>query len=71
MSTAVIKALRLTQMENDLIVINREIKMREGILNSAKTFHKQKQDSKKKLMELIKRKNILINYITEAALLDA
>lgn len=71
MSTATIKALKLTQMENELIDINREIKMREGILNSVKTFHKQKQDSKEKLMSLVKRRDILVDYITEASLLDA
>ena len=70
MSSEVIKALRLTQMENELITINREIKMREGILNSVKTFHKQKEESKRKLISLIKRKNTLVDHITEASLLD-
>lgn len=66
----VIKALQLTQMELDLVDITREIKMHEGIINSVKTRHKMKENSKNKLPGLVKRKRILVDKITEASLLD-
>jgi hypothetical protein len=47
MASEVIKALKLTYMENELIDINREIKLKEYILNSPRAFFKQKEKSKK------------------------
>jgi len=69
MSSAVIKALQLTQLENDLIDIRRKIKKHEGIINSPNTRFKHKEDSKKRLANLARQRDSLINRITEAALL--
>lgn len=69
MSNQVIQALRLTQMENDLLDIRREIKKYEGVINSPNCSAKFKKDCRKRLVNLVKQRDALIDRITEAALL--
>jgi len=67
----VIRALKLTQMENDLLEIEKNIKIHEGIINSVKIRNeKYKNTSKKTLLKLISKKSILIAKITEAIMFD-
>ena len=69
MSMKVFKAIKMTQMENELLEVVRDIKYCEAILNSTKTFPAQKKLSKKKLIKLAKRKKWLTDQITEGMLL--
>ena len=69
MSAETIKALQLSHLENELLDIIKTIRMHEAILNSHKTFHKQKENSKKELLKLVRVKMSLVDQITEASLL--
>jgi len=58
-------------MENDLLEIEKNIKIHEGIINSVKIRNeKYKNTSKKTLIKLISKKSILIAKITEAIMFD-
>lgn len=65
----VMKAIQLSQMENELIDVRRQIKKIEGIVNSINVRWKSKKVSKSLLPELVKRREELVDFITEAALL--
>lgn len=65
----VMKAIRLTQLENELVDIRRQIAKIEGIINSTKCSYKFKNQSKKLLPALVKKRDNLINQITEESLL--
>ena len=67
----VMKAIQLSHMENDLQQVARDIKKHEGIINSVKiTNQKFKDNSRKQIEVLIKKKHRLTTSITEAMLLD-
>lgn len=59
----------LTQLENELLDVNREIKKLEGIVNSPNVKWKYKESSKKLLPALAERRRVLTDQITEASLL--
>lgn len=68
--TSVMKALKLTQMENDLSDIEKNIKKYEGIINSTKIRSvRYKNSSKKKLIRLIHKRSELVTKITETIML--
>lgn len=65
----VMKAIKLTQLENELIEIRREIKKMEGVVNSVNVSNKYKKIAKRLLPDLVKKRDELINEITEMSLL--
>ena len=65
----VIKALRLTQLENDLLDVSRQIKRLEGVINSPNVKQRHTQYRKKLLLSLAKSRRSLVDQITEASLL--
>lgn len=64
------RAIKLSQMENELIDVRRQIKKIEGIVNSPNVSYKHKETSKKQLPQLVNRRDELVNFITEASLLN-
>lgn len=69
--TAVIRALKLTQMENEILEIEKNIKRHEGIINSPNIrSEKYKNASKKALLKLINKREKLTTEITDAIMLD-
>ena len=68
----VIRKIKLTQLENELIDVRREMLRLEGVINSTKIKSQAlKEESKKKLHKLIQKKNKLTDTITEAMFLGA
>jgi len=69
--TEVMRRIKLAQLESELLDIRFNIKRHEGIVNSVKiTDSKFKNTSKKKILNLIKEKNRLVDLITESMFLD-
>ena len=67
----VIQALKLSHLENELVDVHRQILKHEGVLNSPNVKSKKfREASKKKLVELLKKKEKLTSEITEAMILD-
>lgn len=69
-SEEILKAIRLSHLENELETVLRQIKLHEAAINSHRTFYKSKEDSKKVLLKLARQKLLLIDQIAEASLLD-
>ena len=68
----VMKMIKLTQLENELIDVRKEMLRLEGVINSTKVkSNKVKEESKKKLLKLITKKNSLTDTITEAMFLGS
>lgn len=63
------KAIKLTQLENELVEIRRQIRKLEGTINSPNVPQKWKRSSMKLLPDLVKRRDYLIDEITEMSLL--
>lgn len=68
----VIRAIKLSQLENRLLDVKREIKRLEGMINSP-NIKKQsyKNKAKKKLEKMINKQTDLTDQITEAIFLNA
>jgi len=63
------RAIQLSQMENELVEVRRQIRKIEGIVNSPNVSYKHKETSKKLLPKLVRRRNELTDFITETSLL--
>lgn len=62
----------MSQLENELGDVGKEMRRLEGIINSTLVkSSSMKDESKKKLEKLIKKRNKLTNKITEVMLLGA
>ena len=69
--TEVMRAIKLSKLENDLLDIEFEIKKCEGIVNSINIkSQKFKDEHKKKLIKLVNQRAQLTSKITEAMFLD-
>ena len=69
--TATIRAIRLSKLEQDLLDTERSIKKSEAVINSVKVkINKIKDDHKRKLISLIKKREELLSKITESMFLE-
>lgn len=66
----VMKAIKLTQLENELVDVRRQIKKLEGVISSVHVAYKFKKAAKDLLPKLVRKQNELANQITEESLLD-
>lgn len=67
----VIRAIKLSQLELELMDVNIEIRRLEGVINSAKIKNQSfKDNARKKLIKKMKEQDRLTTKITEAMLLD-
>ena len=70
--TAVMRAIKLSQLENELLDVRLEIKRLEGVINSPNVKNvRRKNRAKDKLLNLIKKQDRISSEITEAIFLDA
>ena len=68
--TEVMKTILMSQLEHELVDIRLEMRRLEGIINSTSIkSQKFKDESKKKIEQLLKKRNSITDKITEVMLL--